>query len=146
MPPWWWRHSVAWSLKLHHLSLRAIPLQQGNISHGMWVRVRNNASLVQQLCEPEPVPWYEEGGGAAGAPIVGPPRSFVGWNAGMRGIVGCCYAVCGEVDVTSWDTPVVGLRVKRGWACISPAFGAPHECRAPCVGGWFLPLAALERI
>jgi hypothetical protein len=142
MPVWWWRRTVSWSFKLHHLSLRAIPLQQGNVSHGMWVRVRNNASLVQQLCEPGD----EEDGGAAGAPLVGPPRSFVGWNAGMRGIIGCCYAVCGEVDVTSWDTPVVGLRVKRGWACISPAFGAPHECRAPCVGGWFLPLAALERI
>ena len=72
--------------------------------------------------------------------------AYVGWNDKMRDTLGRCYPVLGQVDDSSWDVPVVGLRVPRGWACVAPPFGRRHECRAPCTGGWFYPLQALERI
>jgi hypothetical protein len=157
MPPWW--PSLSPAAQLSHVEARARgPLTPGDVRPGLWLRVRADGAAVQRLCEPRAEEEEEDADGAAGAgappadvaaaPPAPPPavRNYVGWNTKMGATLGRCFPVLGDVDGRSWDAPVVGLRVPRGWACVSPPFGFLHECRAPCTGGWFYPLAALERI
>jgi hypothetical protein len=150
MPPWW--HALPLTARLSHVEARAQPLTPDAVHPGLWLRVRADAAAVQRLCEPrdedEEAPAAAAGDDGAAANVAPPAavRNYVGWNAKMGATLGRCFPVLGDVDKRSWDAPVVGLRVPRGWACVSPPFGFLHECRAPCTGGWFYPLAALERI
>ncbi len=91
MPPWFAR--LRWCERLHHLSLRALPLVADNVSDGLWVRVRADAALVQRLCEP---------GDDVGPAPNGTSRSYVGWNDKMRDTLGNCFQVVGAVDAYSW--------------------------------------------
>jgi hypothetical protein len=166
MPPWW--AGLPPAEQLSHLELRGTPLSAATVRPGLWLRVRQDAALVRRLCEPregeeepeEDADAPADAGAAAPAPAAAgaaaaaapdaadaaPSRNYVGWNKRMGDTLGRCYPVLGDVDARSWDAPVVGLRVPRGWACVSPPFGSLHECRAPCTAGWFFPTAALERI
>jgi hypothetical protein len=164
MPPWF--ASVSPCARLWHMEQRELPLCPAAVKPGLWLRVRADAEAVQALCEPRDA--VDEQDAAAPAQqqalaLVAPPdldqadvdpaacahaapRAYVGWNDKMGDTLGRCFPVLGDVDVGSWDVPVVGLRVPRGWACVAPPFGRSHECQSPCTGGWYYPLAALERV
>lgn len=161
MPPWF--AVLRPTARLSHVELRAVPLSPAAVQPGLWLRVRTDARLVQALCEPRDAAEQEgdqDGDPAAQAPLAAPQQvaqddadpalclaaRYVGWNDKMGDTLGRCFPVLGHVDVGSWDIPVVGLRVPRGWACVAPPFGRNHECQAPCTGGWYYPLAALERV
>ena len=157
MPPWY--ATLGPLARLFHDELRAKPLSPADVAPGLWLRVRPDARAVQALCEPrddaQVGPPAAGGAAAAGddddallgtARGAARARAYVGWNDKMVDTLGRCFPVLGEVDERSWDVPVVGLRVPRGWACVAPPFGRRHECRAPCTGGWFYPLQALERV
>ena len=148
------------SKQLGIMERRGCPLTPNNVHtvHGGWVRVKAAQELVKSICEPQqpaPQQMHDDEGGAADEeedpayqpPAVQPSRpAWVGWNAKMNSTLGRVFQVQGPVDERSWSCPVAGLAIPDGWACVSPPFGTAHDCKGPCVGGWFYPLQALEPI
>ena len=149
------------SKQLGIMERRGCPLTPNNVHtvHGGWVRVKAAQELVKSICEPQqpaPQQMHDDEGGAADEeedPAYQPPAAvqpsrpaWVGWNAKMNSTLGRVFQVQGPVDERSWSCPVAGLAIPDGWACVSPPFGTAHECKGPCVGGWFYPLQALEPI
>lgn len=101
-------------------------------------------ATVRAACDEQPA----DAGGDEEHPTGAYRRYKVGWNSMMAKTLGRVYQVQGGVDAATWVTPVVGLLISDGWACVGglsiTATAPVHNCIPPCKRGWFYPLESLE--